>query len=172
MPPDLKALAAKARGLASSEIVKDMTPGAVFIARDPAIQFPESRLEGAGTRDIHATRRVIVVQARELNARQSPKTLLVVPCSASSTICGEWDFEIPDGENAFDKPKVVAYASLVQPILKRDLEKFVGNLTDGTLRRLQQIVARNLGLIQGQTLPLPEPLALTPGSEESVQAPP
>lgn len=172
MPLDRKALAVKARGLASSELVRHMAPGAVFIARDPAIQFPESQLEGAGARDLHAGRRVIVVQARELNARQSPKTLLVVPCSASSALCGEWDFEIPDGETAFDKPKVVAYASLMQPILKRDLVKFVGNLTDGTLLQLQQIVARNLGFVQTHTLSLPESPAQAPEIKESVQVPP
>jgi hypothetical protein len=141
-----KAQAARNIGLAPSEVIKEARPGAVFAVKDDAIVFPEERL--GGTRAKHATRRVILIQLPKLIVAARPCTVSVVPCSASQgAASGNWDLLLPSGEEAFDEPKVVAYASLLQPILKSDLVKCYGHLRDSTLLQIQSMIAANLGFV-------------------------
>lgn len=152
---DLKALAAKARGLAPAALSAKMQPGAVFLAKNEAVSFPEARLPHAGEPTEHVVRWVIVVQSIILNTAANPKTILVVPCSASQRTVGQWDYELPPNEEGFTAPRVVALASLVQPFLKSDLERYLGRLRDTTLLDLQRILLRNMGLYQERMSELP-----------------
>jgi len=143
--PDLRAKierAKKAAGLAPKEIIAAAKPGAVFAVKDDVIALPEERIEGSGVRTLHETRRAIVV--------------LVVPCSASAKgPVASCDLEIPQGEPGFDAPRVVAFASLIQPVLKADLDKHYGQISDETLLKLQTVIAVNLDLVQSSTVALP-----------------
>lgn len=98
--------------------------------KDAAISFPEERADGAGPRTTHAVRWCIVVQATVWASSRNPVTVLVVPCSTSARRpVGPWDLEIPDGTAGFDAAGVVAYTSLVQPVLKGDLKEHKGDLS-------------------------------------------
>lgn len=149
-----KAQAARNRGLAPPEIIQQARPGAVFAVKDEAIQFPAERLGKART--FHETRRVLVIQGALLNAQSNPNTITVVPCSASQFgLPGDWEFSIPPEEEGFDATGVVAYLSLIQPVLKSDLIKCYGYLKDTTLLEIQKKIGRNLGLISSTNLKLP-----------------
>jgi mRNA-degrading endonuclease toxin of MazEF toxin-antitoxin module len=157
--PDLRAKierAKKAAGLAPKEIIEAAKPGAVFAVKDDVIALPEERIEGSGVRTLHETRRAIVVQTMPQCRAARPLTLLVVPCSASAKgPVASCDLEIPQGEPGFDAPRVVAFASLIQPVLKADLDKHYGQISDETLLKLQTVIAVNLDLVQSSTVALP-----------------
>lgn len=149
-----KAEAARKQGLAPRELIQQARPGAVFAVNDEAIAFPGERLHGS--RKMHETRRVIIVQDAQLNILRNPNTVSVVPCSASQTgPVGDWEFSIPSGEEAFDAASVIAYLSLLQPVLKSDLVKCYGCLRDVTLLKIQMRIAQNLGLIASSSVNLP-----------------
>jgi hypothetical protein len=84
-----------------------------------------------------------------------PRTVLIVPCSASQTEPQRGDFSVPDGTPGFTKSNVVAYATLIMPILKTDLtaELHRGQLEPEIFGRLRAQIAVNLGLAAGITLP-------------------
>ncbi len=77
-----------------------------------------------------------------------PRTVLVVPCSASQGDPGRGDVLLPKDEPGFTKPHVIAYATLVMPVLKSALNAagYRGQLSDTTLGVLMATVARNLGI--------------------------
>lgn len=146
-PQQIKAAIARSKGLATPELIRTAAPGAVYLAEDRAIALPNERL--GGTRTTHVHRWVIVFQSASTCNALDPKTVLIIPCSASSR-AGMCDLALPSTETVFDKP-TVAFATLLQPILKSELFEYKGVLTDDTLVALQALVARNLGLIgQGQ----------------------
>jgi len=152
---DARALEKKARenmsrfGLAPPSVAGDIRPGAVFVAKNEAISFPESRLPTAGEPAAHDGRYVIVLGDAAWVRARSPCTLLVVPCSASQErAASPWHYEIPLDEEAFSAKRVIAFAQLVQPILKSDLLDCKGVLSPPALLQLQAAVARNLGLIE------------------------
>ncbi|WP_437275458.1 hypothetical protein WME90_29975 [Sorangium sp. So ce375] len=154
MPPDYKAIAAKANGLAPASLIAKARPGAVFIVDDKLVVLPDSRKPGV-KRTWHDGRRVIIVQSQQMSRAGIPSTILAVPCSASAKLAGPWDMLLPNGEEGFDCTGVIAYASLVQPFLKSDLERYVGQLQDDTLIELQRLVLMNLGLVQTDQVQLP-----------------
>lgn len=133
-------------GLANKALVPLMMPGAVFRLTVERTVFPESRLPTAGPPTIHHGRRVVLVAPRFTLHTATIKTLLVVPCSASETELRPYDLRIPDGEPGFDRTGVIAYASLLQPLLKGDLGDCTGQLTGGTLADLFACVRRHLDL--------------------------
>lgn len=99
---------------------------------------------------------MIVVQNVLHSQRADPRSILVVPCSAShSGVVALWDFRIPDTEPAFSKPGVVAYPSLVQPILKSRLLVHAGDLSPESLVELQALLTMLLGLADPEALVLP-----------------
>lgn len=138
--------AAAALGLAPKGLLADARPGAVYTVEDRAVALPEARIPGAPARTAHAERRIILVQSAALATAAAPKTLLVVPCSASQGGPSAWDLRVPPGEPAFDKSMVVAFTSLVQPILKSDVMAYLGQLTDDSLDLLQARLLENLGV--------------------------
>lgn len=149
-----KAQAARKLGLALPEVIKDACSGAVFAVKDEAIVFPEERL--GGIRGKHATRRVILIQMPKLVTSARPCTISVVPCSASQGApAGHWDLLLPSDEQGFDAPNVVAYVSLLQPILKSDLVKCYGFIRETTLLTIQSMIAQNLGLIPSSRVHVP-----------------
>lgn len=129
-------------------------PGAVFAVKDDLIVFPEERLPGAGPPTEHVTRRVILVQALPLIRSASLKTVLIVPCSASSTV-GASDVSIPDGESGFDAKNVVAFTSLVQPILKSDLGSFKAVVGDKTLGDIMEKLTTLMSLRPSHAFAMP-----------------
>lgn len=142
--------AARDEGLLPRALVKDLVPGAVWLARDDALLFPEDRLPSAGDRAQHDFRRVVIVQSLRFTRDRVPVTLLVVPCSSSQhpSELLECDFSLPDRPAGFTHPYVVAYTRLVQPILKSDLERCTGRLTDTTYRALRRKLAEVLDLTE------------------------
>lgn len=148
-PLDMDAIRRRAteqrtRGLAPKELLPDLWPGAVFTAKDEAIQLPESRLSPEG-RSLHETRRVIVVGPRPVCIAARPPTLLVIPCSAS-WVGTHLDLELPLDAEGFDKHPVWAFPSLVQPILKSDLVRFCGRLERPLLDELLARVLLSLDI--------------------------
>ncbi len=138
-----------ATGLATPALARHIRPGAVFAIRDEAVDFPESQLATAGPRTRHPTRRAIVVQAAVWGSSKRPRTVLVVPCSASqSAPTPPWDIQVPGGTPGFDAPNVVAYTSLVQPVLKSDLEAYYGDVDLVFLGSLRARLAQVLDLIE------------------------
>jgi mRNA-degrading endonuclease toxin of MazEF toxin-antitoxin module len=132
------------RGLAVPEILHRLKTGSVVLVNDSAISLPEGRLPKAGPRTMHEKRRAIVVQRKMWINAAEPPTLLVVPCSASADKVLPCDLQIPDDEPHFTKEKIVAFVSLIQPVLKSDVTSVVGDLCDGTrielLKKLASIV--------------------------------
>lgn len=127
-----------------------LRPGAVFEIDDKLINFPNNTGRGP-----HEFRRVIVVQGDFYLGVGLPETALIVPCSASQPETTFGNFSIPSGEKAFTKPNVVAYTTLVMPVLKCHFEQknHRGNLTPATLGALRARVAQVLGLEVTATLP-------------------
>lgn len=145
-PFSAKDAAARASGLAPQNLLNEMAPGAVFSLKDELVVFPSERAHNAGPRTPHATRRVIIVQATEWNRRRVPSTVLVVPCSAS-TSAGPADVAIPHSEPGFTAA-AVAFPSLTQPMLKSELATFHGLISTATLARLQAALASLIGVRQ------------------------
>ena len=136
-----------ATGLARPDLAREFRPGAVCSLNDAAIDFPTDRLPGAGERTEHGRRRAIVMQCRPWSQSKAPPTLLVVPCSASHRGgLGPWDVHIPDETPGFTKEKVVAYTSLVQPVLKSDVVVVHGHVDADTLQVLFRTLAQLLDL--------------------------
>lgn len=133
-------------GLASPSLIRNARPGAVYLVKDKSVDLPETRIPGAPPRAAHPFRHVIVVQSETMCRSGKPPTVLVVPCSASRGGAESWNFEVPGSEVAFNKPVVVALTSLVQPVLKSDLESYLGELTPQTLDLLQRRLLENLGI--------------------------
>jgi len=131
-----------------------MVPGAVFVVADHRVSMPHPI---GVTRDIHPTRRVIIVSGHVLTRAVRPNTLLIVPCSASRGSVGPHDLLLPDDEAAFTSEKVVAVASLLGPILKSDLQSHVGDLRTETLERLQAVILANLGVVSFPMIAVPTP---------------
>jgi mRNA-degrading endonuclease toxin of MazEF toxin-antitoxin module len=136
----------RARGLADKQTVDNMVQGAVFSIADKLVLFPNERQESAGPRSEHRYRPVIVVQSVVWNRRAKPNTVLVVPCSSSSTP-GPADVSIPEGEPAFSAASV-AYTCLAQPILKSDLGKYHGMVSAPLLNALRESIASLFGIAQ------------------------
>jgi mRNA-degrading endonuclease toxin of MazEF toxin-antitoxin module len=146
-------------GLAPVALQALAKPGAVFVidlmtTGGQIIRFPEGELKQSQTE--HETRRVIVVQNTLHSQRADPRSILVVPCSGSHVgPVPSWDLQIPDDEPAFSKKGVVAYPSLVQPILKSRLLTHMGDLSPECLIELQARLAMILGLADPEPLPIP-----------------
>ncbi|WP_434047127.1 MULTISPECIES: type II toxin-antitoxin system PemK/MazF family toxin [Sorangium] len=155
---DHRGVAARARGLAPPAISAKLRPGAVCHVDNSLVVFPEGRLPRAGEPAQHEKRWVIVVQSMRLSTSADPKTILVVPCSASHRgDAGPWDYELPPGEEGFTRPRVVALASLVQPFLKGEMLTHIGQLKQRTLIELQRVVLRNFGVLQESAFDLQLP---------------
>lgn len=146
----IQARVASRTGLADPGAVSKIQPGAVFEIADDLVRFP-----GDATRTWHELRRVIVVQAHSLLGPVYPDTVSVVPCSASQTGARRGDFLVPDGEKAFTKPNVVAYASLLMPVLKKALtsDGYRGQLSAEAYGALLGRIAANLGIQPAVALP-------------------
>jgi hypothetical protein len=129
--------------IANPSAVAKTEPGAVFEIPDELVRFP-----GDPPRTWHEARRVIVVQSHGLLGPVQPDTVSVVPCSASQNGARRGDFLIPPGEKAFTKPNVVAYATLLMPVLKKALtgEGYRGRLSDEAYGQLLATISANLGL--------------------------
>jgi len=129
--------------VADPSAVLKTQPGAVFEIPDDLVRFPSDP-----RRTWHEARRVIVVQAHGLLGPVQPDTVSIVPCSASQKGARRGDFLIPEGEGAFTKPNVVAYATLLMPVLKKALtgDGYRGKLSDETYGQLLAIISANLGL--------------------------
>lgn len=156
MPPDLKALGQKAQKnalLAPKGVIVTAQPGAIYVAKDEHLRFPVS--EAIGKRERKFVRPVVVVQDRQLSRAGDPQTILVVPCSSTSPTPNPWDYLIPGDEEAFDRAHVIAYTSLVQPIVKAALVEYKGQLRPQTLVEIQRIIVANLGLLQTIEIELP-----------------
>ena len=141
---DINERVAAATGTAAPGAASLMKQGAVFRIDDALIRFPENP-----RREIkHPERWVVVVQADHLLGVGAPRTVMVVPCSASQAGAGRGDFLMPTGEKSFTKTVVVAYATLVQAVLKSalTLSGHQGDLSDAALGALLGVLARNLNL--------------------------
>lgn len=123
--------------------------GDVVVVEDVAVDFPTERLRASGARASHPGRYVVIVQGSAMNDDDRVKTLSVVPCSASfrGGVPAE-DFEIPADEPAFTKARVVAYASLLQAVLKSDVKARMGQLRPATLGGLLGRIRQNLGMLE------------------------
>jgi hypothetical protein len=139
----IQRLVASRTNVSDPSAVSKSKPGAVFEIADDLVRFP-----GEASRTWHEARRVIVVQAHGLLGPVQPETVSVVPCSASQKGVRRGDFLIPEGESAFTKPHVVAYATLLMPVLKRALtgDGYRGQLSDEVYGRLLATIAANLGI--------------------------
>jgi mRNA-degrading endonuclease toxin of MazEF toxin-antitoxin module len=149
---DLKAPAVKSRGASPpNRLGHKLIPGAVVSIDDKTIEMPTRK-----TRTMHPQRRVIVVQTAAANVDATLETVLIVPCSKSSKD-GPWDFSVPDGENGFTADDIVALASLVQPMLKRDLAagRYQGQISPASVAALQAALARVLAMVPAVTVQLP-----------------
>jgi len=146
----IQARVAAITGMADPDALSKIRPGAVFEVRDQLIRFP-----GDKPRTWHEFRRVIVVQAHAMLGPALPATVSVVPCSASQDGALRGDFDVPDGEKAFTKPGVVAYATLLMPVLKKALtvDGYRGELSPEAYGKLCATIAVNLGLAPSPTLP-------------------
>ncbi|WP_437336080.1 type II toxin-antitoxin system PemK/MazF family toxin [Sorangium sp. So ce394] len=144
---DLKAAAERA-----SAVQSRTRPGAVYLILDEVLNWPDSRDKPRG----HKHHRVILLQDEELcRPNRGPATIMVVPCSSTGVgAAAPWDFVLPEGESGFDKPRVVAYTSLVQPILKTDLNQYLGQVSKSTLT---EIKARAQLVLSIQRMPIKLP---------------
>lgn len=145
LPPELEDLvrAAAAPKQGTSNVWDRAAPGAVYRVDDKAVHFPQDP-----DRTPHTTqRRVIVVQSQVYSAGWSPRTILVVPCSAShqGAVSG-YDFELPPNEKPFSGSRVVAYTSLVMPIAKAHFRQHCGAISEQALGEIQSRILRLLNL--------------------------
>jgi hypothetical protein len=139
---DLQARVAARTGLAHPGAVSRIEPGAVFEVADTLVRFPGDR-----PRTWHDFRRVIVVQAYNLLGPVDPETVSVVPCSASQQRVRRGDYLVPAEEKAFSRPEVVAFSTLIMPVLKSALtsDGYRGVLSPEAYGGLLARIAANLG---------------------------
>jgi len=134
--------------LASKDVIRDARPGAVYTVTDAAIRFPAT---DEASRSYHAVRWVILIQSTRLCQAASPRTVLVLPCSSSHRgKLGSYDLSVPRGTDGFDAEAVVAYVSLIQPILKADLKQYQGFVGMEFLSDIWRTLASVVGLSDGQ----------------------
>jgi mRNA-degrading endonuclease toxin of MazEF toxin-antitoxin module len=144
----------KSQLLAPKKLVPKMVPGAVFIVSEGVLTFPEERA-GTVTKNYDG-RRVIIVQGATRNRAAAVPTVLVVPCTASRSHAPLGTLEVPEPLQAgFTKPFIVVLATHVQPVLKGDLKKHVGDVPAAVLGRLQTAILQNLSLAPDRDVALP-----------------
>ena len=69
------------------------------------------------------------------------------------------DVSLPKGEDGFDADHVVAYTSLMQPILKSDLIAYKGTISAETLVQIRSKLAQLLELRPSSAIVVPPPTA-------------
>lgn len=146
---DAQARAALATGNVDPKALDKLKPGAVFEVEDKLIHLPEEP-----DRAPHPLRRVIIFQNFRFLGGGRPNTVLVVPCSASQKT-SQVDYNIPSDEPAFTKDGIVAFTTLLMPVLKSEFraQHYKGDLRPQTLGELQANVLNVLGLSPGRLPP-------------------
>lgn len=110
--------------------------------------FPDDKLTlpPNSQRNLHPRRPVIVVSSDVTNHDRGWPTVLIVPASSSTSLHTEFCLKLNKGDGGLDK-KTWARVPAVQPVLKADLEDFVGRLSPDLLEQLYARLVRFMGLI-------------------------
>lgn len=147
-----KAKATRDLGLLPQSELSRLKPGSVWWTKDKLVSFPEARIPSKPARVFHEGRPVVVLQDESLCAKAERKTVIVVPCSTKSEHAGAGDLVWEDVE-PFQKGPIAIYATLIQPLLKSDLDRFMGAISVPRLTELRRMVLQNMGLVQAARLP-------------------
>lgn len=151
---DPKGKAARELGLLPPALLASLKPGSVWTVADRLITFPETRIPGTPERDMHATRRVIVMQEQQLCAAADRKTVLAVPCSTQVRRAGAGDLRWSNVDG-FDAPEFVVFATLIQPFLKSDFQVCKGLIPVERLTELRATLLQNMGVLPSARFPMP-----------------
>jgi mRNA-degrading endonuclease toxin of MazEF toxin-antitoxin module len=114
--------------------------GGVYWVADARLTLPPDN-----DRQLHPRRGVVILSGPETNSDPAWLLVQVVPLSSESTRKTRFCVKISAGEGNVDK-KVWARVPAVQPILKSDLQDYVGVLPETRVEEIQARLWQYLGM--------------------------
>ena len=122
---------------------EDIYPGDVWLYRE-SLFLSDDKLKGKVPEPKH--RPVIIVQ--NLHHCQDPAyiTVLVVPISHRIDLKSDASLLLPVGCGGLDTESI-AMADIMQPVLKRDLQRKIGQLPEDTFYELLTLIAATVGIM-------------------------
>lgn len=122
--------------------------GTIYIVPDEVIQLPEENLPGAGPRNLHEGRPFLVLQSQELCNDANYHFVLGAPVSTKIQYKKETDFILLKQDSGGLKFDSVVLLSHIQPILKSDLGRQAGKVSNLTLEKIRALHLVGLGIIK------------------------
>jgi len=129
-----------------SEILTDKVfeVGEIYFIKDGLLAMPES--DRKAQRKIHKGRPVVVVQNNSGNSNPINPIITVAPISSVTKYKKPNDIPLTPKEDNVNKDSLLLL-SLIQPILKVDLERCIGSISDEKLKQALYIIGGRFGII-------------------------
>lgn len=121
-----------------------VTAGGVYVVRDRSLSLPPNH-----DRTVHEHRPVVVISGPNTNSDLVWRTVLVVPTSSSTTLRTRFCVKLSAGDGNLDR-KTWARIPAIQPLLKADLETFLGILPADKLSEVQARCLEFMGLFDDE----------------------
>lgn len=115
--------------------------GQIYLADD---RYVSEALKTAFGMDVKKSRPVVIVQNDRLNSVPQTPVILVAPLTSQVRVM-ENDYVVRADGKLLDKDSVIQL-SLVQPIPKRALTKFIGKVSDADLQKVKECLRRKFAL--------------------------
>lgn len=111
-----------------------ITPGGIYRLKDSLVRFPDTDIRK--TRALHDYRTVLVMSSAAVCNSVEYACVTVAPMSHLVTYCAGVDLIIqPNRENSLDAPGRVML-SYMQPVIKSDIERKIGVMSDEDWQRI------------------------------------
>ena len=123
---------------------RSFTYGDIWLVRDELIRLmPSDRLENH--RNIHPSRAVVIVQNCDENDDEESILIRVAPLSTQIRFLQKFDVELEPGKDGV-KEGCMVQVQLTQPVLKKDLFKTVGKISDEKKEEIAAVKLELLGI--------------------------
>lgn len=123
---------------------RDFSYGDIWLVRDELIRLmPSDRLEDI--RHIYPSRAVVIVQNCDENNDEESILIRVAPLSTQIRFLQRFDVELVPGKDGV-KEACMAQIQLSQPVVKKDLFKTVGKISDEKKEEIAAVKLELLGI--------------------------
>ncbi len=118
--------------------------GEIWLLRDELIGLlPSDRIEGH--RHLYPSRAVVIVQNCDENDDEESVLIRVAPLSSQIKFLGEFDVLLLPGIDGV-KTECIAQVQLSQAVIKKDLYRLVGEISDGKKAKIAAATLALLGI--------------------------
>lgn len=120
--------------------------GEIWALKDVKVLFPGRTI---GRVPDGKERYVLILQNNRDNNRPNFETVTVLPITTRLDLRTGQCFPVKAGEGKLSQDSLVK-AGFIQPVLKVDLDRKIGSVSDQVLEDIDSLVAANLGLIEDE----------------------